>query len=97
MSRFGQLPEGGAGAFGPMDAGGVGNGTVAYVVVGLPSITSGVRESRPVRYFCRNRPNISRRCCTLGLVARSLTYRDRLEQPFRDSERRFVMVLVQVP
>ena len=38
MSRFGQLPEGGAEAFGLMDAGGVGNGTMAHVVVGLPSI-----------------------------------------------------------
>lgn len=38
MSRFGQSPEGGGGAFEPINTGGVENGTVAYVVVGLPSI-----------------------------------------------------------
>lgn len=37
-ARLGQLPEGGAGASGPMDAGGLGNGTVADVVVAFPSV-----------------------------------------------------------
>jgi len=38
INRFGQLPEGGGGALGPMDSGGLGNGTVGDIVVGTPSI-----------------------------------------------------------
>jgi hypothetical protein len=37
INRFGQLPEGGGGALGPMDSGGLGNVTVADIVVGIPS------------------------------------------------------------
>lgn len=44
---------------------------------------SGVDESRPMQCRCRNRSNVSRRRCKLGLVLSSLDHRDR-ERRIRD-------------